>query len=140
MIPSICHQHCDRLHKIKELMRRIFTFVVIELDQDGAKEDQCLYFVKYLPSIPHYGDYKQWQLSRLGVLAGLLFPTQSPYRIPRQDIGTVWEHNNRRRQQFCILNRLQTRNVLGHSMDTIERVNALIALPPWTTNKNFPIH
>jgi hypothetical protein len=121
-------------------MRHILTFVIIELDQDGAKEHQLLYFVKYLPSIPHYGDYKQWQLSRLGILAGLLFSTQSPYRIPRQVIGTVWEHNNRRRQQFCILNTLEIRNVLGHSMVTIARVNALIALPPWTTNKNFPIY
>ena len=140
MIFSIYHQHWGReqsrvrykhykAQKIKELMRHILTFVIIELDQDGAKEHQLLYFVKYLPSIPHYGDYRQWQLLRIDVLACLLFPTQSPYRIPRHDIGTEWEHNNRQRHQFCILNRLEMRHVLGHSMDPIIRVNALIALP-----------
>ena len=140
MIFSIYHQHWGReqsrlrckhykAQKIKELMRRIFTFVVIELDQDDAKEDQCLYFIKHLPTIPYYGNDRQWQLSRLAVLAGLLFPTQSPYRIPRHDIGTEWEHDNRRRHQFCSLHGLEIRHVLGYSMDTITRVNALIALP-----------
>lgn len=119
-----------RAQKLKNLMHRIFIFVIVELEEYCAQEDQIFNLVRYLPLRPHYGDYRQWQLSRLDRLGNLLFPIPMPYRISRENTGTLSEHENRQRQQFCLLHNLKHENIIGYSIDTISRVNAFIGLAP----------
>lgn len=135
------HEH--RLRNIRRTMSGLYTFSVMEADHDprpgsdnpwgvlsidGHDFWHHMRFVKSILAVQRGGrKFIPWQACEMRTLAHILFPVQSPPCMRRDDIGTMWEHYNRRRRRLCHLNGIgMTKDV---DMETLERVDALICLP-----------
>lgn len=130
---------------VRRLMSKLFFFSVIEMDEDPRPMANTSwgylpidardfwYWMRFVVATweePSLSNDPRSCFSNMDTLANLLFPTQSPTRLSRTDVGTPWEHLKRRRRHLCRLNALSETLMFGEEVDTLERVNALIALPP----------
>jgi hypothetical protein len=137
----------DRYQKrlVRDLMSRFFTFSVIEMDYDPRPStkpswgklsldaedfwDHLLFVSSTMTDFPPEKDVNQG-FRRMERLSHLLSPPVTPLRMPRDDIGTPWEHAYHRKRQLCRLNAISESALVHQSTRVLERVNALIALPP----------
>jgi hypothetical protein len=139
----------DRYQKrlVRDLMSRFFTFSVIEMDYDPRPStkpgwgrlsldaddfwDHLRFVSSTLTDFPTDTKKDSNQVfRRMESLSNLLFDPVTPLRMPRENIGTPWEHAYRRKRQLCRLNAISESALVHQSTCVLERVNALIALPP----------
>jgi hypothetical protein len=138
-----------RLKKIKQLLCKIFQYVVLEVDVDPRHEIwepwgilrpdaedfwTTMVFVRSeLQAIREgpngIGTHPFWSQKRQAEMLGnLLCPLQCPVLLPRDEIGSPWEHAYQYRRRFSRSNAFELRNVLDVPLDTLHRVDALVAL------------
>jgi len=137
----------DRYQKrlVRDLMSRCFTFSAIEMDYDprpcvkpgwgklSLDAEDFWDHIRFVSSTvtdfsPEKGPHPMFR--RMERLSNLLSPPVTPLRIMREDIGTPWEHAYRRKRQLCRLNAISESALVHESTKVLERVNALVALPP----------
>jgi hypothetical protein len=137
------HQYV--LHHTKVLLSKIFHYLVLEEDHDPRMTDDTWPFKwKWGHLDPNDKDFWYWMKfvqkeleesprSRdphpMELVANLLFPAQCPVILKRDQVGSAWEHMYTRRRRLCRQNGLEIRRVLNHPMDSLSRVDALVALP-----------
>lgn len=134
-----------RRRVVRDLMSRFFTFSAIEMDYDPRPSTKPSWgklsldaedfwnHIRFVSStmtdFPREKDVNQG-FRRMERLSHLLSPPVTPLRMPRDDIGTPWEHAYRRKRYLCRLNAISESALVSESTNVLERVNALIALPP----------